>query len=291
MAILSAHSRRSLTTTAESSPTLEERFDGIEMQYSDGNKSIRAAIDKNNTEHDEITEKYSAKAESQTNLHSTCVTEINVTIHEMSMKEEKSLDDLSKQINIKKKMPSSDIELIPKAENISQNVTAHLEILVSKENKESDKEVIDKSSEIEQYMYTQKSHTLRKMFRGDSRDSGIDDCSSSLVTSSLQIDELGMVSTIEEEIDCETHNRESKRMLKKEENRRRSTTRILASLVQDKKTFSSNTKITADDGKVATKSDVTKASCETNPVRKGVCKCHMKFFYNNLLSYIYHRQK
>ncbi|XP_071646927.1 uncharacterized protein [Temnothorax longispinosus] len=270
MAILSAYNRRSPTTTAESSPTLEKRFDSIEMQYSDGIKSIYAAADKN-TEHDETsTEKDSdAEAESQTDLHSTCVTEVNVRIEKTSTKEGSSLDDLSKQMNIEKEMPRLDTELIPKAEDMPQNVTAHLEILISKGNKESDKEVIDKSSEIEQHMIL-KSQTLHKVFRGDSRDSGIGDCSSSLVTSSLQVDELGMVSTIEEEIDHETHNRESKRTLKREENRSSSTAGILASLVQDKKSFPRDTEINADDGKVATKSDVTKASCETNPVRKVI---------------------
>jgi len=121
-----------------------------------------------------------------------------------------------------------------------------------------------------------KSQTLHKVFRGDSRDSGIGDCSSNLVTSSLQIDELGIVSTIEEEINYETHKREGKRTLKKEENRRNSTAGILASLVQDKEILSCNTETTVNNDKVVTKSDkdVTKASCETNPVRKGVCKCN-----------------
>lgn len=269
MAILSAHSRRS-PTAAESSPTFEQRFNSIEMQYSDGVKSIHATIDKD-TKHDETnTEENSAEANLQTNLHSMCVTEANVTIQETSTKEKSSLNDLSKQINIEKEMPG--LELISKVEDIPQNVTTHLEISVPKENQEN-KEMIDKFSGIEQHMIL-KSQTLRKVFRGDSRDSGIGDCSSSLMTSSLQVDELGMVSTIEEEIDHETHNRENKRTLKKEENRRSSTGGILVSLVQDKKIFPSDTKITLGDDKVATKSDMTKASCETNPVQKGVCKCY-----------------
>lgn len=263
MAILSAHSRRSPTTTAESSPTLEQPFDSTEMQYPDGIKSIYNAVN-TDTEHVETSmEEKSAETKLQTNLHSTCVTEVNVTIQKTSTKEKSSLNNPIKQMNTEKEMPGLDIELIPKTEDIQQHITAHLEILVSKNNKESDKKVNDKSSEIEQHIL--KSQTLRRMFRGDSRDSGIGDCSSSLMTSSLQVDELGIVSTIEEEIDHEIYNRESKRVLKKEENRRSSTVGILASLPCD-------TEITADDGKVAIKSDVTKASCETNLVRKGVCK-------------------
>lgn len=260
MAILSAHSRRSPTTTAESSPTLEQPFDSTEMQYSDGIKSIHNAVNRD-TEHVETSmEEKSAETELQTNLHSTCVTEVNVTIQKTSTKEKNSLNPI-KQMNTEKEMPGLDIKLIPKTEDIPQHITAHLKILVSKNNKESDKKVNDKSPEIEQHIL--KSQTLRRVFRGDSRDSGIGDCSSSLVTSSLQVDELGIVSTIEEEIDHEIYNRESKRGLKKEENRRSSTVGILASLPYD-------TEITVDDGKVAIKSDVTKASCETNLVQKGV---------------------
>lgn len=273
MAILSAHSRRS-PTIAESSPTLEEQFDSIEAQYSDEIKSIHAAVDKNMEHGETSVEEYSAETESQTNLHSTCETEVNVTVQKISAKRENSLNDLSKQINIEKE--SLDIELIPKAEDVPQNVAAHLEILL-KENKESDKD---------QYRIL-KSQTLPKVFRGDSRDSGIGDCISNLTTSSLQIDELGTVSTIEEEIDHEAHNRESKRTFVTEENQRSSTAGILANLVQDKETLPSNTEITANNGKVATESDVTKASCETNPMRKGVCKCHIKFSYiSNTYNYL-----
>lgn len=263
MAILSAHNRRSLSTTAESLSTLEQPFASTEMQYSNGIKSIHTAVDKDTEYVETSMEEKSTEAELQTNLHSTCVT-VNVTIQKTSSKEKSSSNDSSKQINTEKEMPELDIELIPKAEDIPQHVTAHLEILVSKNNKEGDKKIIDKSSEIEQHMIL-KSQTLRRVFRGDSRDSGIGDCSSSLVTSSLQVDELGIVSTIEEEIDHEIHNRESKRILKKEENRRSSTVGILACL-------SCDTEITADDGKVVIKSDVTKASCETNLARKGVYK-------------------
>ncbi|XP_011705986.1 PREDICTED: titin-like [Wasmannia auropunctata] len=272
MAFLSAHSRRSPKTTAESSPTLEQRFNSIEMQHSDGIKSVcTAAVDKDTEYVETSAEVKSAEAESQTNLHFTCVTKVDMTIQETSMKEGNSLNDLSKQMDTEKKMFRLNTKLTSKTKNVPQNVTEHLEILVSKENKKSDKEIIDKFSEIKQHMIL-KSQTLRRVFRGDSRDSGIGDCnSSSLMTSSLQVDELGIASTIEEELDHETHNRENKRRLKKEENRRNSTAGILASLVQDKKTLPRDTEITTDDNKVATKSDVTKlASCEINPVRRKV---------------------
>jgi len=274
MATLSAHSRRSPTTTAES-PILEQQFDNIEMQYPDEIKSIHTTVNKDMEHIETNTEENSAKAKSQTKLHSTCVTEVNMTIQKTSTKKGNSLNDLSKHINTEKEMSRLGVKLISKTEDTSQNVTAHLEILVSEENKESDKEVIDESSKTEQHMIL-KSQTLHKVFRGDSRDSGIGDCSSNLVTSSLQIDELGIVSTIEEEINYETHKREGKRTLKKEENRRNSTAGILASLVQDKEILSCNTETTVNNDKVVTKSDkdVTKASCETNPVRKGVCKCN-----------------
>ncbi|KAG5320918.1 MYLK protein, partial [Acromyrmex heyeri] len=272
MAILSANSRRSPAITAESS-TLEQRFDSTEMQYSDEIKSIHTTINSKDTERIETSMgENSAEAESLTKLHFTCVTEVNMAIQETSIEEESSLSDFSKQMNTEKEIQELDTELIPKVEDISQNITEHLEISIARENKESDKELIDKLSdnEIEQQM-TLKSQTLRRVFRGDSRDSGISDCSSSLVSSSLQVDELGIVSTIKEELDLEIYNRESKRTLKEEENRSSSTVGILASLVQGKKTLPCDTEIITDDDKVATKSDMIKASCETNPMRKGVC--------------------
>ncbi|XP_018400778.1 PREDICTED: myosin light chain kinase, smooth muscle-like, partial [Cyphomyrmex costatus] len=272
MAILSAQNRRS--PTAESALTLEQRFDNIETQYSDEIKSIHTAVNNKGTERIETSMKEnSAQAESQTKLYSTCVTEINMAIQETLLEEASSLSNFPKQVNTEKDIQKLDTKLITRAEDILQNVTAQLKILV-KENKESDKGVTDKLSdnEMEQQM-TLKLQTLCKVFQGDSRDSGISDCSSNL-SSSLQVDELGIMSTIKEEIDYEIYNREGKRILKEEENQRNSTAEILESLVQGNKTLPCDTEITANYDKVATKSDMTKASCETNPVQKGVCKCN-----------------
>ncbi|XP_067210466.1 uncharacterized protein [Linepithema humile] len=267
MTILSANSRRSPTTTAESSPTLEQQFDSIELQYSDKIKSVHInadAADAEDAEHVETSaEENSAEAESRARSHSTCVTEVNLKILKTPTEEEGNLNGFSKQIETE--MPKLDTELISKAENISQRVTAHLEILMSNNNKAKNKESIEKSFEVEQHTIS-KSQALRRVFRGDSRDSGIGDCSSNQVTSSLQVDELGIVSTIEEEADHEL--REGKRVLKTEGNRRSLTAGILTGLTRDKETLSYRTGSITDDSKVATKSDVTKASCETNPVRK-----------------------
>lgn len=257
MAILSANSRLSPTATAESSPTLEQRF---EMQYSDDRiKSIRTAIDEDTEYVVTNAEENSADTESWT--HPTEVTEVNTEIEETPTKEE-SLSDLSNQIE--KKTSKLHIELIPKI----QDVTTRLEILISNENEKSDKELIEKSSQIDTIP---KSQALHKVFRGDSRDSGIGDCGSSQMTSSLQIDELEIKSTIIEEVDHETHNRESKQTLGMEESRQSFTARIIASLPQDNKSPLHDSGIIESNDKVVTKSDVTKASCETNLVRKGVC--------------------
>lgn len=256
MAILSANSRHSPTTTAESSPTLEQRF---EMQYSDDRiKSIRTAVDED--EHIVIDAKENS-AETESWTHSTYeVIEVNTEIEETE--KEASLSDLSNEAE--EKISKLHIELIPKM----KNVTTRLEILASKEDEKSDKELIEKSCQMDTIP---KSQTLHRVFRGDSRDSGIGDCGSNQITSSLQIDELEIESTIVEEVDYETLNRESKQILRKEENQQSSTERIIASLSQVKNPLH-NIGIIARNDKVATKSDVTKASCETNLARKGVCK-------------------
>lgn len=257
MAFLSANSRLSPTATAESSPTLEQRF---EMQCSDDRiKSIHTAIDED-TEH-VMTNAEENSADTESWTHPTEMTEVNIEIEETPTKEE-SLSDLSNQIE--KKTSKLHIELIPKI----QNVTTCLEILTSNENEKSDKELIEKFSQMDTIP---KSQALHRVFRGDSRDSGIGDCGSNQMTSSLQIDELEIKSTIVEEVDHETHNRESKQMLRKEENQHSSTPRIIARLSQDNNNPLQDSGIIKNDDKVATKSDVTKASCETNLVRKGVC--------------------
>lgn len=268
MAILSAHSRRSPTSTAESSPTLEQRFD---IQDPDEKiKLVDTTIDIEDTE--QSAEENSA-VEARLSFHPTCVTEVNMMIKDISEeeKEKSDLNGFSKQINNEEKEVSElDAELVSKMENDrGQNVTMHFESLVSKESKKSDKKC-DNFSEMEQYAKP-KSQALRKVFRGDSRDSGISDCSSTQVTFSLQADEQEIVSITEEEVDHETHTRENKQASIKKENRQNVTeTTLTRSSTQDKDTLSDNTESAMNDGKVVTKSGVTKASCETNSMRKGV---------------------
>lgn len=270
MAILSAYSRRSPTSTAESSPTLEQRFD---IQDPDEKiKLVDTNIDIEDTEQSSA-EENSAIVEARLSFHPTCVTEVNMMIKDISEeeKEKSGLNGFSKQIdNEEKKVSESDTELVSKMENDRrQNVTMHFESLVSKESKKSDKKC-DNFSEMEQYAKS-KPQALRKVFRGDSRDSGISDCSSTQVTFSLQADEQEIVSITEEEMDHETHTRENKQASIKKENRQNVTeTTLTRSSTQDKDTLSDNTESAMDNGKVATKSGVTKASCETNSMRKGV---------------------
>lgn len=272
MAILSAHSRRhSPTSTAELSPTLEQQFDSIDIQ--DPDEKIKSVdIDTEDTEHESAVEENSAEAEARLSFHSTCVTEVNMMIEntpeEEEEEEESDLNGSSKQVDIEKETSELDTELVSKMEDDRrQDVVTHLEILVSKETKKLD----NFPSEMEQHARS-KPQALRKVFRGDSRDSGIGDCSSGQVTFSLQVDEQGIVSITEEETDHETHTRENKRTLMEEEEKRNLTKEILTSSSTQGEDVSSHvTESITDDGKVAsTKSDVTKASCETNSVRKGV---------------------
>ncbi|XP_039306923.1 titin isoform X3 [Solenopsis invicta] len=267
MVTLSAHNKHSPTTRAVLSPTLEQQFDSTKMKYSDEIKSISTAINKDIENVETSTKKNCAKAISQTNLNSTCVKEVNVMQKTLTENENNS-NDFSKQISTRKEMFKLH-KLIPKTADIPQNFTAYVGTLAEKnENEESDKEVINKSFEIE---HIPKSQTLPRMFRGDLHDSGISDCGSSLMTPSVHV-EPGIVSTIKEEIDHEGPNRESKQILKNEDNRRSSTVEILVNLVQSKKTFPYDTEIIADGDKVATKHNVTKASFETNPVQKVINK-------------------
>jgi hypothetical protein len=128
MAILSAHSRRSPTTTAEFSPTLEQQLDNIELQYSDKVKSVYINTDEDAEHVETSAEENSVQAESRACLYSTCVTEVNLEMLKTSTKEEGSLKDFSKQIDTETEMPKLDTKLISKAENISQNI-GHFKII------------------------------------------------------------------------------------------------------------------------------------------------------------------
>ncbi|XP_026825970.1 uncharacterized protein LOC105284959 isoform X2 [Ooceraea biroi] len=268
MAILSAYSRRSPTPTAESSPTLEHQMDSIEMQYSE-NSTNSDYIDENVQHVEKSAESDIAKPECRTNLRSaTCVTEINMQIQGTPTEENNLRDSVERIDTEKEEISTLDAELISE-KGTPRTSTVHLEILLSRKNKESE-ELTEKSSKMEQCV-TSKSQTPRKVFRGDSRDSGIGDCSSTnQLISSLQVDELGIVSTIEEEVDHEAHNRESEHTKQTTvKNRLSSTTGILVSLTQNKEIPLHETGSTTCDGKVVTKNGVTKTSCETNPMRKA----------------------
>lgn len=197
------------------------------------------------------------------------------TNEEPSTREGDNSGELSKQIDTEEETPELDVESSPK--DVTHDITAHLEISTSERNEESDKRIVEKSREIDRQALPKS----RKVFRGDSRDSGIGDCGSSQVISPLQVDELGIVSTIEEEVGCETYGREDERTLRKNEEskvRRDFTTgRFSTNLTRGGETTLRGTK---GDGKVATKSDVTKASRDINPELKGVCANAIELVYN-----------
>lgn len=274
MAILSAHSRRSPTTTAESSPTLERQMDSFESSE-DGANLDHVTVD------EDIREKSAEEDSSETQCRSlssgTCVTEINMQIRAIPMEENPilGLDSQERVDTDNEEIRKSNAELISERD-APRNATVHLEILLSRKNKEGEKE-LEKSSE-NRCVITSKPQMTRRVFRGDSRDSGIGDCSSTCQASaSLQMDELGVVSIIEEEMDHETHHRESEWVSRREDiskdQRSTTSTGILASLGQNRDVPLDETgSRQGSEGKVAIKNGVTKTACdEINPVPKGVC--------------------
>lgn len=190
---------------------------------------------------------------------------------EPSTMDESVLNSSLKWINAERETPEADAKVMLKTKSALQRVTTHLEIFLSDENKSSGVKSIERSSEAERHA-TPMSHTSRTVFRGDSRDSGIGDCQ---LTSPLQVDELGIVSTIEEEADFELSNRAIPKAASDNtsKNRQISTADILTGPERDKEVTLCGTDNIQTDGKVATKSAVTKASCEINPERRGVCVC------------------
>lgn len=300
--MLSAYSRRSPTTTAESSPTLEKQF---EIQ-SDMIQSS-TADDDGNTEYAAAGAEENSEAEAQESMHSSflsCVIGRNpktqktrvddterkllseacqeeetydltlttdhedfqkvgsVTNTESPTKERNSSNSSSERANTEERMS----ELTPRQE-ILQEITAQSLATEPEESKEGG---IERSSEVEEHV-APKSQAFHRVLRQNSRDSGIGDCQ---MTSPLQVDELGVVSTIKEESDHESHGREGQRTPGEEEaveSRRSSTSGILITSTRGKGSPACDTESTGSDDKVATKSGVTKASCEINLERKGVC--------------------
>jgi len=214
----------------------------------------------------------------------TSVSDINMQIQGTSI-EESNLHDSIERINTEEKEISKLNAKLISEKDPSRNTAEYFEILLSRRNKENDENFTEKSSEAKQRV-TSKSQTPRRVFRGDSRDSGIGDCSSTnQLTSSLQIEELGVASTIEEEIDHETYKYEYERISRKGyedtvKNQRSSSTTEAASLAKIKEISLHEVGNITGDGKVASRNSVTKTSCETNPTRKGVCERNTRFFSN-----------
>lgn len=301
--MLSAYSRRSPTTTAESSPTLEKQFDSLEIPCPDdtiksideGTERVGASANSVETESQESTHFFSiscgrnmvpvdhtkrklvfetcqeggtVRADDLTRMvdHEEKPQNVDSLTNEASStKEENDSDCPLERINTGESMSELDIELTPK-QSILRGTVAQLQVVVS----ESCKEPMEKSLEVDQQHTVRRSQALCRVLRGDSRDSGIGDCQ---MTSPLQVDELGIVSTIKEEADHEFHSREGKRTPRREDvvrNRRSSTSGILTTLARGNE---SDTESSRSDDKVATKRGVTKASCEINLERKGVCDC------------------
>jgi len=290
MAILSAYSRRSPTSITESSSMLaqdasEHQMDSFETQYSENRiESVCVAVDEDMQHVENSSEEGSAENECRTSLCSiACITEINMQTQGTPTKENNSHDFIERIGTKEKEISKLNAESISEKDS-PRNTAVHLEILLSRRNKENNENFIEKSSEAEQRV-TSKSQTPRRVFRGDSRDSGIGDCSSTnQLISSLQVDELGVASTIEEEVDHDMYN-ENERILKKRyqdtmKNQQSSTIEVLTSLPKIKEISLHEVESITSDGKVASRNNVTKTSCETNPIRKGVCERNSRSFCN-----------
>ncbi|XP_043500905.1 titin homolog [Polistes fuscatus] len=173
MAILSANSRKSPTTTTECLETIDSINDTDSLLINKNDKSINS--DKRNDPNDTMIELEENSDEfvgtrRKSSLYSFCYkTEVNIPLQEES--DGKADED---------------------------------------EEKEEGTGVERKLSVIDRDYVSDRSENQRRVFRGDSRDSGIGDCSTNLATSSLQLDELGIVSIIEEETDSESNSKSLK---------------------------------------------------------------------------------
>lgn len=132
------------------------------------------------------------------------------------------------------------------------------------------------------------SQRVRRVFRGDSRDSGIGDCASNLSTSSQQVNELGISAIKEEEADNESNNNNNKGLLEKLERFEDRGTLLVDDIgeitagvgcvkVSDPKRHTKN----KGGIEVAALSGVNKASREINRQHEGVffnVQCSFPFF-------------
>lgn len=125
------------------------------------------------------------------------------------------------------------------------------------------------------------SQKSRRVFRGDSRDSGIGDCISNLSASSQQVNELGISSIKEEEVDNENNNDNGRNVLQKVEQfeNRTSLEEINEMSNTENIEVSDPKKHTKGSIEVATLSGVTKASREINRQHEGVFNMQFLYFF------------
>lgn len=248
MAILSANSRKSPTRTTE----CLEAYDSINADTDNRviNERDKSFDPSTSTDRNDTSDTAMAELENDSNcsfgidgtrrkssLYSFCYkTEVNISLEEESNgkvgKDEEEEEDEEEEISFG-------------IDNAYLESTGECELAVEKEKENQENvgerdfaNVERKLSETDLDSVSGRFQNQRRVFRGDSRDSGIADCSSNLATSSLQLDELGIVSIIEEETDNETSSKSSR---------------------DD-----------AGSTEVTSQSSLIKASRETNPVNEGV---------------------
>lgn len=125
------------------------------------------------------------------------------------------------------------------------------------------------------------SQKIRRVFRGDSRDSGIGDCASNLSASSQQVNELGISAIKEEEADNESNNNNSNKGLLEKLERFEDRGTLLVDIGE----ISADVKVSDPKRhnkgsiEVAALSGVNKASREINRQHEGVFfQCVFPFF-------------
>lgn len=125
------------------------------------------------------------------------------------------------------------------------------------------------------------SQRLHRVFRGDSRDSGIADCISNLSTSSQQVNELGISSIKEEDTDIENNNGNMKNAFQSIDRRASMDEVTEVSAGAESMEVSDPKRDTKGSNEVATQSGITKASRETNRPYEGVFNIlyHLKQTY------------
>lgn len=257
MAILSANSRKISTASAEYLTPFDSSIDTtIDSTNSDEKeKSLDSSTDTNslNDSINEVEENSLENGRRKSSLYSFCCkTEINITLNEETEDKISKEDEISSTIHstslngtietkqsvlnceesMGTKMAAEENEEIQenvKSEEINEDIQENLRseeinevIQENIRSEEINEEIKSSGNDSESSL---KSQSPRRVFRGDSRDSGIGDCSSNLATSSLQLDELGIVSIIEEETDSESSLKSSKDVASTTETLERSTNR------------------------------------------------------------------